>query len=315
VPLFKRKRQPDDGAGGPGAGGPRDPELPLSVDQAALLRRLVREAFAERGVEVTLEGAALKADDGQQYFLHNLAAGVAPTPEAEWPEQAARFAASLLEHDDVETLTEAQLEAMTYLRLQPADITDVTNQPSAAGPVPGLVTLLAIDLPTTVITPAEAFWVERGGLERWRAVGERNLAALIGSEQVERHQVADHDYAFTVLAGDSFFTATLALLMDRVLPAYDPTDRVDTALGALVAVPHRQQLAWRVLDRPGAVPTLDALVRFTVLGNADGPGPVSPHLYWVRAGVWERLTEIAEDGTVSVTVSPELQAALEQLLG
>lgn len=305
MPLFKRKPPPPE--------SPRDPELPLTVDQAALLRRLVRQAFAERGVEVVVEGALVRDDGGQQYFLHNLAATCAGVPEGEWAHTAAQFAANLLDVDDVEELSEDQLEAATYLRLQPAAISDVTIQPHAPSIVEGLVTLLAVDLPSTVVTPAETFWDGHGGVDRWREAGLRNLAALIGSDQLELTVADTDDYAFRALTGDSFFTATLALLLEQVLAAYD--DGADQTYGVLVAVPFRHQLVWRAIDGPGAIPTLNALVRFAVTGHADGAGPVSPHVYWVRHGRWEQLTRIEEDGSVSVQVSAELQAALEQLLG
>jgi hypothetical protein len=305
VPLFKRRSTPE-----PTPEGPRDPDLPLSVDQAAAVRRLVRQAFAERGIEVVVEGALVRDDGGQQYFLHNLAAGLAGTPEADWPATAAAFAASLLDVDDVEEIGREQLERSTYLRLQPAAISDVSTQPTAPSVVDGLVTLLAVDLPSTVVTPAEEFWEPRGGVEEWRAIGTRNLSGLIGSDQVQLGRVSDDDYDFQVLTGDSFFTATLALLLPQVLAAYGG----GSAQGVLLAVPFRHQLAWRPIDGPGVVSTLDAMVRFAVLGHADGAGPVSPHLFWVHDGRWEQLTRIAEDGTVSIEVSPELQAALEQTL-
>lgn len=305
MPLFKRKPPPPE--------SPRDAELPLTVDQAATLRRLVRAAFAERGVEVVVEGALVRDDGGQQYFLHNLAATCAGLPEGEWAHTAGQFAANLLDVDDVEELSEAQLEASTYLRLQPSAISDLTTQPGAPSVVEGLVTLLAVDLPSTVVTPAEAFWDERGGAQRWREAGVRNLASLIGSEHLEVTRVASGDYAFTALSGDSFFTATLALLLEQVLAAYD--GGVDQSHGVLVAVPFRHQLAWRAVDGAGAIPTVNAMVAFAINGHADGAGPVSPHLFWVHNGRWQQLTRIAEDGSVSVEVSGEFQAALEELLG
>jgi hypothetical protein len=307
VPLFKR-RTPE-----PRPEGPRDGDLPLSVDQAGLLRRLVREAFAVRRIEVTFDGPSLLSDDGQRYYLHNIAVAVAELPEGEWPVQAARFAASLLDRQDLETLTEAELEAATYLRIQPSDVSDLSNQPTAPSVVPGLVTLLAIDLPETVATPGEEYWTERGGAERWRAVGVRNLSALIGSPQLAVERLASDDVDFRVLHGESFFTATLGLLLPQVLAAYDGA--AATEHGVLVAVPHRHQLVWRALDGPGAVPTLNAMVRFAVLGSGDGAGPVSPHVFWVREGRWEQLTRIDDDGSVAIEVSPELQAVLEALLG
>jgi len=305
VSLFKRKAPPPD--------GPRDSELPLSVDHAALLRRLVRQAFAERGVEVVVEGALVRDDGGQQYFLHNLAATCAGTPEGEWAHTAAQFAANLLDVDDVEELSDAQLEASTYLRLQPGAISDITIQPHAPSIVEGLVTLLAVDLPSTVVTPAETFWDERGGVDRWREAGVRNLASLIGSDQLEVTRLAAGDYDFKALSGESFFTATLALLMEQVLAAYD--GGVDQTYGALVAVPFRHQLAWRAVDGPGVIPTVNAMVSFAINGHSDGAGPVSPHLFWVHNGRWQQLTRIAEDGSVSVEVSGEFQTALEKLLG
>jgi hypothetical protein len=47
------------------------------------------------------------------------------------------------------------------------------------------------------------------------------------------------------------------------------------------------------------------------LGYGDAPGPVSPHVYWWNGTGYEQLTQFAEDGNLSIHVSPEFQAVIE----
>ena len=181
--------------------------------------------------------------------------------------------------DGVEALPEEQLVDVVRQRLQPSD------EHGLAATVPGVPTVLAVDLSTHVAVPRRSFWEARGGVARWADVGLRNLAALVGAADIEHHRVQREDAEFSVLIGESFFTASLALVLDDVIRHHDPA--ADLTHGVLVAVPNRHQLVWRAVDAPSVRPALAGMAGFTAMGYDEGAGPLSRHVFWRHDGRWE----------------------------
>jgi hypothetical protein len=60
------------------------------------------------------------------------------------------------------------------------------------------------------------------------------------------------------------------------------------------------------------VQALKGLPHFARIGHRDGPGPVSPHVYWWRTGELRQLTREGPDGT-SVHVDPDLTEVLNRV--
>ena len=72
---------------------PPDPALPLTLDEAAKLRAMVRDAFAAHGVEVLVLGAHAADREGRQYPLTDLAQRCKDAPEGEWLTLVGQFVA------------------------------------------------------------------------------------------------------------------------------------------------------------------------------------------------------------------------------
>lgn len=289
-----------------------DASLPLDVNQAARLRALVREVFAEAGSEVVVHADHVEDDQGARFGLWNLAAVCADQPEHEWPAIVGQHVEGLLDSEDLDQVPEADLLVSTYLRMiEAAQMPRDDWHPTATRVGDDVLVVLAIDRPGTVATPPESFWAERGGVERWRTVGRTNLAALLGASGLAHDRVAPPDGVggFDVVMGDSFFTGSLALLLDDVVRRYGAQG--SASHGVLVCVPFRHQLAWAVVH-PGAdaVLALSNLFGFAAAGFSDAPGPVSPHVYWVRDGRWHQLTRIEPDGLGVIDVPPEVAVEL-----
>lgn len=301
--LFRRRSEPQ--------GAPRDPDLPLDVDRAARLRALVRTTFAERGAEVLVASDHVTDDQGTKFGLWNLAALCAEEPERAWPELVRRHVGHLTApQPDLADLDEAELVASTYFRLiETAGVPHPDWHPGALRLGEALMAVLSVDRPDTVITPRERDWDARGGLERWRATGTANLRVLLASDELTRQRMAHGQEGgdFDVLLGDSFFTGSLALLAEEVVQRFAPG--TDVSRGVLVAAPFRHQLAWRVVDGPDAAVALTHLFRFAMLGVTDAPGPLSPHVYWVRGGEWRQVTDVSGEQP-AVVVDDDLAAAL-----
>jgi hypothetical protein len=293
-----------------------DGDLPLTAEQARTLRGLVRTAFAETGVEVVVHAGHVEDDQGGQFGLWNLAALCNDTPEREWPDVVRAHVSRLGRPEEVETMSEDALEQAIHLRLvESAGLPNPASHPSATRYGDDLTALLSVDLPHTVSTPQEAFWAGRGGRDRWLAIGRANLRALLISDALEHQRVAppDGQGAFDVVVGESFFTASTALLSDDLVRRFAPA--TDVSRGVLLVVPFRHQVAYRVLDgtRDGVV-ALNNLLHFAMLGFREAPGPLSPNVFWVRDGRWVQVSRIVDEQP-RVEIDEELAAALGALGG
>jgi hypothetical protein len=169
---------------------------------------------------------------------------------------------------------------------------------------PGLYALPCFDLPDTVATISAdqlAGWaLPDGELER---VGLANLRAEAAPpvQEIDLDGVTIH-----ALQGDSYFTASRALLLEEHLPR--------VALhGALVIVPHRHLVAFHLMETQKAFLAVNKLIPIVMNMHAEKPGPVSDRLYWWRAGVFTEIPARIVGTTLQVTPPPDFVDVLAKL--
>ena len=138
-----------------------------------------------------------------------------------------------------------------------------------------LCAVLCFDLPSNVVT------VNAGALDRWACSADDVwYQALANLRRTEHSDVENIDVGGAVLAtltGDSFFVASNLLLLGDYLAK-------DLPWGALAAVPNRHTLVFHAIADSSALRAIDAMV---VMANdmcAEGPGSISPNLFWWRDG-------------------------------
>ncbi|KAB2811259.1 hypothetical protein F9L07_04955 [Pimelobacter simplex] len=322
--IFRRRRRDDEGAG-PGRPDPAaapvvpDEALPfLGVEDAQHLRGLVRTAFAERGVEVSVHAGHVADDSGRQFGLWNVAASCHQDDRgrAAWPAlvgtHVERVLASMDAPDPFADLSPEQAATRTYVRLYERDAIPRLDGFPHREFAPGLVEMLALDLPDTVAVYDDARAARLGGTDALRAHGLANLHRQ-PVEQLERLDLPDGGGAFQVLLGESVHTASRALLLPRL--ATELTGHESGRHGWLLCVPNRHQVAWHLVRDATVVPVVQAMARFAALGFGDAPGPLSPHLYWWDGGGYQQLSRLDDDGALSIVVGPEFQLVLEELTG
>ncbi|MCA1221543.1 DUF1444 family protein [Streptomyces sp. 8L] len=310
--LFRRgpRRDPRD--------APRDRAFSFfSVDEAAYFRARVREAFAERGLEVTLYESAVVDNAGRQFGLGNLAAvchNDRRGPRA-WGELARRHAAMVLRTVDgpsaLDTLPPAQIRAQLYPRVISGEGLDAENFGYARSVAPGLYELLALDLPESVMMLTDEALSRLGETDRLRERAMDNLRELpIEGRETVRD---DNGMRFEVVVGDSFYTASRVLALESLIR--QTTGQQLTADGALVAMPFRHQLAFHVIRDASVLPSLTGMTMFAASGYEDTPGAISPYVYWWRGGTITQLSEKEEDGDgLRVVVDEDFQEVLERLV-
>ncbi len=312
--LFRRRRQdPDDT---PPTPADPDDALPfLGVDDAQQVRALVRRAFADRGLEVSVHPDHVLDDSGRGFGLWNVAAACHQDERGRtaWPEvidqHVARVLASMDAPDPFEGLTPDDARERTYARLYERDaVPDLSDFPHQEF-APGLVEMLALDLPETIAVYNDERAAALGGPARLREWGMANLRA----EPVEHHERLElpDGARFDVLLGSSAYTASRALLMPWL--AAEVAGEEAGSHGWLLSVPNRQQVVWHVIRDLSVIPSIQAMAGFTAAGFSDSPGPLSPHVYWWDGAGYQQLTQYDADGALSVVVGEELQAMLERL--
>ena len=231
----------------------------------------------EDGVaHVTLEGE----EEAHSFGLQNLAQICNQAEEDEWPE-------IIRHHFDgvVRSTTGDQLAGLAddydrvrevlKVRLYPTDaVEDSLDGLEHRLVGEGLVAVLTYDLPDAVAT------VPPSDLARWPidadeafALGLRNVLAEKGIEH-ERIEL-ESGAVFSAMVGDSFFVTSRLLSLETFI---SPTSQ----FGALVAVPNRHTLLWAPIVDLSVLDVLNALLVIAYRRYEEGPGSLSPYVYWWR---------------------------------
>ena len=293
--LFRRQPQDSNAA----------PELPgLDPTEA-------RAFMAELGAALDARGGGWSVDDGtlrleghaKEYGLTNVA--------RQWRESVPgvrrgllrdRLAAIDEQHGspeiapaDVAALTRPQLWAMEAVE----ELGDVLI---AREVTEDLAAVLSLDLPTSVhaVRPEDITATGLGEDELW----ERALAQLDDGETIER-TVLDDDELVVVLVSDSHFLASRLLALEALVGAVP-------GHGAVVGVPHRHMLVLHAIYDATVLDAVNLMAPFVVQQFQEGPGSLSPHLYWWHdGGELERL--VVDDDEGSITPPDGFVALLEAL--
>ena len=148
------------------------------------------------------------------------------------------------------------------------------NPPASWELASGLTAAFVYDLPTTVST-ANAEQVRDWGLDH----DELLRAALdnLRVDAVEDQTIGEGRSAVVACVADHFFAASHALLLAERLPP-------EATAGAVFIVPHRHALLYAPMVDVGVVQSINQLIPMGVSMFQQGPGSISPGLYWWREG-------------------------------
>ncbi|SEP97495.1 hypothetical protein [Microlunatus flavus] len=305
MPLFGRWRKKPE----PPEPLPSDSELvPLDVEQAALLRRLVQGDLARRGIEgEVFDGHVVTAD--HQIGLHNLAKTVATEPQGTWPRMVTHHLDLMLAPSGADEMSDEHLRHAVYARVA-QDSPELREMfPDARHLAPGLALVLSIDYPERVATVAQPFYEERGGLDQWWVIGMGNLRRLLETEHFDRYAMGEDSPMprFDIVEGESVYTASLAASLPDLLTLVGQSD---VGRGVLVAVPDRKRVVLRAVEGAETLPAIAEIAKVTHAAYTSSAGPLSPHVFLVDAEGWHQLTSIA-DGTISIMLGAESVRAFD----
>ena len=228
-------------------------------------------------------------DDGAdlQVDLTTLASLCHDRARDEWPELVIEHLAPLLAPDPMAELEQDPdaLRAAVRVRLYPtASLEDSQVDPPARQAAEGLSEVVVVDTPDTVLVV---------DADRYEALGlsPRELFRLGRDNLREREPLdvesRDGAVALLVAEGDSFYTASWALLLDEAVDL--PPD------GALVVVPSRHALLAHPMRDGDAVRAVQVLLSVARQHAAEAPGALSTDLYWFHDGGLRLLPTVEQD--------------------
>jgi hypothetical protein len=280
-----------------GGGGPKAPEWAsfMSGDEYAAFEAAILDDLGRRGYTARLTGdGGVEAEGGEHpgmYGLFNIAQVCHAAERQAWPgliRQHFDHLAAIYESTDAEMAIET---ARPLLRVRIHRVAD--TQPEMLELMvrrllaPDLVAALALDMPTSVRTVTDK------DVEHWAtpiaelyAIGTANLADELHTYQREQLDLSK-GRRIEVLYGDSFFVASQAIRFAELAG--------ETPHGALLAMPNRHQLLWHVIESAdGAIEAVNGLVQQAAGAYEDGPGSLTPDVYWWRAGAFTLIPAVVD---------------------
>ncbi len=260
----------------------------FSPDQFAEFKRLIEIHFQQKGQAFSWgEGVLLLKPEEpgglHQLGLVNLAQLCARNPEGDW--------ASIVD-DHFNTLDKSQTEQrvleqrlpdfgrvrdLLSVRLWPEDYLKELDASRMIHrrDLPGAISALVYDLPSSIrnVTPDEA---KSWGL----SIDELFDIALENVRETCIPDVSEQDlgddHSVFLLSDESFFVASHALLLE------EHHARCVGAFGALVGIPHRHVLIAYPIESLAVMQAIPKLIAVILGMERDGPGSISPRLYWLQ---------------------------------
>lgn len=278
---------------------------------------LVAAYFKSRGERAELgDGRVWLAGqrDEAQYGLTGVAQQCAQRPEKEWARLIAAHFTRLIDGGAKDAAIEESIgdfeavRARLVLRLWDEENEDARRVPTVRREVgPGLAAVLCLDLPESIRTvgPEEAAAWDRSEESLFDEALD-NVERL-SKARVEPVELGNGTTLMTV-GGSSCYISALAMRLHR-FPDLSGTR------GAFVAVPKRDALLAVPFSGVAAVKHLSDLMFIAAGVFRDGPGSVTPRVYWVRDGAWTEVPYSIDAKGLKVSPPPELVEALNDLAG
>lgn len=267
---------------------------------------LVKNYFAGRNIAVKLDAQEgllrPQAGDEEQssvFGLQNIAQTCSQADRDQWHDLiCSHFDCIFAAGDEqnalrIDVSDFARVRDSIRARLYPAELQEQSVETVHRPGPEGTLEVIVVDLPKSVRTVSRsevaAWGVSRDALFE---LGRRNLAERT---HVEMHTV-EMQAGIELLAcmGDAFYAASHALILDQHLPE-------DLPHGALVSIPRRDVLLAHPIRNIGAADAISSMLQATIHWHAEGPGSLSPLLYWHVAGEFVTLDYTITDNTLDFT--------------
>jgi hypothetical protein len=250
-----------------------------------------------------------------QMGLSNLAQTCNLREQTEWPQIIESHFQSLTEARKLEAELQVDLKDfekmkdLLAIRLMPMDYvqsaSDAVDKLVIRDDLEDVATVLVFDLPTTVRT------VSRQEAAKWGhddlSLFQTALDNVRTNCQPQLHEeTLDNGLKIWALTDESMFVATHVLLLE------DHPVRIGLR-GTLVGVPHRHTLLFHPINDLQTVPISTILIPMIRGMFDEGPGSVSPALYWYHDSTFTKLSYLVDKEKFTFTLPPEFTEMLDSL--
>ena len=256
-----------------------------------------------------IDPGAIRLEDGRSIGLLEVAQHCNLRPRADWKSMISSHLRTIGEHLDV-----AASFSMFDLRIRlvpdaPADA-DTFAKFGARAFADGIVQLLAVDVDNAVRCIAESE-VEALGWDVEEAWRSAVMQTEMFEQPEELHQIDVGDASFLHLFGQRPYTASMIGVVDRLI---ESTAQIGE-FGAIVSMPLRHSILVHPVEDNSARTALSALVPITRQLYKQGPGSVSPHLYWWQRGTLTLIPTVFDTDSIPPGIEVYLPNGLDDLIG
>lgn len=256
----------------------------------------------------------LPSHEGHQLGMQNLAQLCHREPRERWSALIAEHFDNIIksyeESHDVEQREGelARVKELLKVRLYGSSFGEEAGDQLIHRPLtPGIEAAVVYDLPSTVRS------VARGRLDAWGCTEDelfRTALDNVAREPPPEHRkidVGNHVHVDALL-GDSFFTTSHALRLEAFIGGPAPH-------GALLALPHRHAVLFHTIRDARVVTAINGLITMAFGMYQEGPGSLTPNLYWWREGKLLHLPTEVSANRVIFDPPAAFTAALGELTG
>lgn len=168
----------------------------------------------------------------------------------------------------------------------------------------GIYAMLVFDLPDTVMN-VQPEQLDKWGksLEEVFEVGLNNIKEKYPFD-FRKEDIEGMDVFFSI--NDHFFSGNILFDLDDYPEALGEK-------GALVGFPHRHTVMFKPIDDMEFLQALNFMISATYGMHQEGPGSVSPYLYWYHDGKLTHLPYEIEDNSLKFIPPQEFNDMLEDL--
>jgi hypothetical protein len=172
--------------------------------------------------------------------------------------------------------------------------------------LPGTISALVFDLPSSIrnVTPEEIKTWGKSETELFR-IGLANVMENCIPDVSE--QELGEGITLTLFSDESFFVASHALLLE------EHPECLGT-FGTLVGIPHRHVMLAFPIQDARVLQAIHMMIPIIAGMERDGPGSISPLLYWYKNGEYTNLPYRIDKNTLNFT-PPEDFVEMLNLLG
>jgi hypothetical protein len=277
----------------------------------------VEHYFSERNIEITLNTAeGIIAPDYEVlsrrgvFGLQNIAQKCSHAERERWDKLIAEHFDCLFEPNDAENVLSVDMRSLNAVqgrirsRLYPEAILKQTSAIVHRTVADDLLEVLVLDLPKSVRT------VSRNEADRWPLtddelfmLGRRNLSR---DTSLRDTRVPLPGSVLHMFSGDNFYGASHLLVFERYLTQALPH-------GMVVSVPKRDVIIGHYIRNIGVLEAISGMLQVTAGMYDEGPGSLSPNLYWYRNSSLTLLPYEARNGGFGFHPPAEFEELLQAL--